>query len=110
MPALTANTAVNIDLTGQEFDSALVIVMLADGGVTYSNQPDGIREFYDFTHGSELVTTVEIPAEAFPSNGVYAIGVAGLTHTVAEDLTEMNTALTSIMAGKMVFETATIGM
>ncbi|MCO4743325.1 MAG: hypothetical protein KC912_00965 [Proteobacteria bacterium] len=110
LPALAANTAIDIDLTGQGFDSALVIVMEAGGAVTYSNQPEGIREFYEFTHGGEAVTVVEVPGEAFPNNGFYAVGVAGLTHTVAEDLTEMNTALTSIMAGKMVFETASVGM
>ncbi|TNE87401.1 MAG: hypothetical protein EP330_18210 [Deltaproteobacteria bacterium] len=109
-PTLTANTAVTVDLTGQGFNSALVVVLEATSGLTYSNQPTGIREFYDFTHGGDDVTTVEIPAEAFPGDGVYAIGIAGLVHTVGDDLTEMNTGLTSIMSGKMVFETATIGI
>lgn len=110
LPALAVDTPITIDLTGQGFNSALVVVIRATEGVTYSNKPEGIREFYDFTHGGDEVTTVEIPAEAFPDNGAYAVGVAGLVHTTAEDLTEMNTGLTAIMSGEMVFSTGTIGM
>lgn len=110
LPALVTNTPVTLDLSGQGFNSALVVVIEATSGVTHSNQPDGIREFYDFTHGGDDVTTVEIPAEAFPGNGVYAIGVAGLVHTTSDDLSEMNTGLSTIMSGKMVFETGTIGI
>ena len=106
----TANTAMELDLTGQDFDSALVIVFdTLSGEITYSNEPQGIREFYDFTHGTEGVGVVEIPAAAFPGDGIYAIGLSGIKHTVPEDLTEMNTALSTIMAGKMRFRPTAIG-
>ena len=110
LPALTANTAVTLDLTGQGFNSALVVVLEGTSGVTYSNQPEGIREFYEFTRGTDEITTVEIPADAFPGDGVYAVGVAGLVNTTSDDLTEMNTGISAIMSGKMVFETGAIGV
>lgn len=105
LPVLVQDTPITIDLTGQGFDSALVVVFEAGSGLTYSNEPTTAREFYDFTHtGGEVVTTLEIPGDAFPEPGFYAVGVAGLAHTTADDLLEMNTALSTVTSGKMVFE------
>ena len=96
--------ALEIDLTGQGFHSALVVVIeLTSGEVSYSNEPQDIREFYDFTRGSGEVETLDIPGTAFPAMGAYAVGVAGMVHTKAADFEGMNTVLSSIMSGQMVF-------
>lgn len=96
------NTALSVDLGGQGYTAAIVVVIDNQAGsVTYSNQPQDIRGIYDMGHSTEDVGVVEIPATAFPAESVYAVGVAGLTHTTAEDLDFMNIVLSSIMAGKM---------
>ena len=41
-------------------------------------------------------------AEAFPSDGIYLSGGSGMRHTGASDLDEMNTALSTLLAGKMI--------
>ncbi len=97
--------SLELDLSGQEFHSALVVVVnVASGEVSYSNEPEDIRGFYDFSHGSSEAELVEIPGTAFPDMGAYAVGVAGMVHTKAADFDGMNTALSSIMAGQMVFQ------
>lgn len=93
-----------VDITGQGFDSLLIVVIESTtGDVTFSNEPQTAREFYDFTHRSSGELVVTIPGdEAFPSNNVYWVGVSGMIHTGASDLDEMNTALSTLMSGKMV--------
>jgi len=98
-----------VDLTGQEYDSVFVIVIDQDGNLTYSNEPDTAREVYDFTHGAAELTVTVPGAEAFPTAGVYMIGVAGMRHTHAADLDEMNTALSTLLAGKMIVHPLTVG-
>ncbi len=95
-------TPITIDFTGLGYDSALVVVLDQDG-VAYSNEPTTIREFYEFTHGNGELGTFEIPAETFPADQLFLVGVAGLTHTRAADLDGMNTALSTVMMGKMRF-------
>lgn len=99
-----------IDLTGQPFDAALVMVLDAQGNITYSNEPQGIKEIYDFTHGNGGgVGAVTIPGTAFADDSVYAVGIAGMVNTTADDLDQMNTALSTVMVGDMVlFPTSTI--
>lgn len=91
-----------VDLSGQGYDSVLILVVDAESGdLTWSNEPQTVREMYDFTHGA-AETAVTVPgAEAFPTSGGYVLGVAGMQHTRAVDLTEFNTALSTLMAGKM---------
>lgn len=95
------NTAIDLDFTGLGFDGALVVVFDDEGATTYSNEPKTIREIYDFTHGSAELGLVTIPATAFPDEGIYLVGVAGMINTDAADLDEMNTALSSVLSGKM---------
>ncbi|MCB9675994.1 MAG: hypothetical protein H6737_12800 [Alphaproteobacteria bacterium] len=95
------NTPITLDFTGLPYDSALVVVVDDGGNVTYSNEPSTIKEVYDFTHGQSTLGVITIPGEAFPADGVYAVGVAGMVNTDAADLDEMNTGLSSIVSGLM---------
>lgn len=99
----TAGDPITLDFSGLTYTSALIVVLDSNGDIAYSNEPDGIREFYDFTHSNETLGTLEIPGSTFADDTVYAVGVAGLNNTDATDLTEMNTALSTVLFGKMNF-------
>lgn len=93
-----------IDISDQDYDGALVIVMDLDGGVTWSNQPDTATEIYEFTHGSsDELTQVEIPAQAFATTGLYTVAVAGTRNSTTDDMEEVNTAVSTLVAGKFRF-------
>lgn len=97
-----ANTKIDVDLSGQGFSSSVVAVIDTQSGtVTYSNEPMSITDVYDMTRGNADVGVVTIPASAFPNQSVYAVGIAGLTHTSSAELDNMNTAISAIAAGKM---------
>lgn len=94
-----------VDLSGYDYDSVLAVVLdTLSGEVTWSNQPEDITAIYDFTHGGG-VNRLEIPARAFgdAEGSVYAVGIAGMQVAGEEDFNEMNTALSSMMAGQMKF-------
>ncbi len=102
--AHTAGEAITVDLTGQSFSSVLVAVFDAGSGeLTFSNQPEGIKEIYDFTHGGAESLVVDIPGSAFSAESVYAVGVAGLKNAGEDDFGDANTLLSTYMAGKMKF-------
>ncbi|NCG19761.1 MAG: hypothetical protein GWP91_12200 [Rhodobacterales bacterium] len=100
-------TAMILDFTDQEFDSAFVVVINQDGAITFTNEPTDISDVLAITQGAEPITQVEIPADAFPAEGLYAIGVAGMDHSLRLDVQNMNTALSTLMAGKMEFYATT---
>ena len=87
---------------GRPYDTVLVVVVADDGSITYDNRPDGPRELYDLT-GANAVERVTIPGSAFPGSGAYLVGVAGMENTEANQLDGMNTVLSNVMAGKLVF-------
>lgn len=98
------DSPISLDLTAGAYDSALVVVLDGRSGeITYSNEPAGVKEYYDFTHSTETVGVVEIPGEAFPEQSLYAVGVAGMLNSGADDLDGMNTLLSAVMVGKMKF-------
>lgn len=100
----TAGSSLTVDLTGQSFSSVLIAVFDAStGDVTFSNQPEGIKEIYEFTHGGTESLVMDIPASAFPGQSVYAVGVAGLKNAGEDDYSEANPLLSTYMAGKMKF-------
>lgn len=99
----TAGEAITLDFTGLSYTSALIVVLDDNGDIAYSNEPEDIREFYDFTHSNDALETLEIPGDTFAADTIYAVGVAGLNNTDANDLTEMNTALSTVLFGKMNF-------
>jgi hypothetical protein len=93
-----------IDLTEYDYDAVLVAVLdVSSGEITYSNEPDGIQEIYDFTHRDDNVKRHEIPGSSFASASVYAVGVAGMRNAGVDDYTDMNTGLSSFMVGQMRF-------
>lgn len=102
----TAGEGVTIDLAGQGFNAAVVVVIEASSGdLTYSTEPETAREVYDLTRGNDEVTVIDVPGEAFPSaDEVYVLGIAGLNHANGSDVDGVNTLLSSVSAGKMVFQ------
>jgi hypothetical protein len=108
----TAGESLSVDVTGAGFNSAIVLVLDGmTGSTTYSNEPKTITELYNFMTGDEEITTVDIPAEAFPNQTMYMVGVAGMVHTTEDDITNVNTLLSKFMAGQMHFATtSTIDM
>lgn len=98
---IALNTPITVDLTGQGYTSALVVVVDGNGDVKYNNKPETIRDVYDLTKGNTEVTTVEIPGAAFPTETVYLVGIAGMNHTTADDLSGMNEVLSSALFGVM---------
>jgi hypothetical protein len=96
------NEPLVVDLEGQDFDSVLVAVFDAGSGeTTFSNEPQTVEDIYDFTHPDDDETlTVEIPGTAFPSESVYGVAVAGLKAAGEDGFTEVNTALSSYLAGQ----------
>lgn len=89
-----------IDLTGQGFHSSVAVVISQEGEVTWTNTPTDIRGLYE-AMDSEEAGVIEIPGSAFAGEGFYAVGVAAMTHTTAEDLAGINTALSKLRVGKM---------
>jgi len=111
-----ASTPITVDLSGQGFDAALAVVIeVQTGVVTWSNEPADIAGLYEMTHpngfliGSEEdlseddELTVEIPAEAFANEGYYILGVAGMVVSNSSSFENVNTALSTVMAGKLRF-------
>jgi hypothetical protein len=91
-----------LNFTGMGFTSVLVAVLdVQSGQTTFSNQPEDIKAVYDMTHGTTEVTQFEVPGTAFSGQSLYALGVAGMTHTDGADLDGFNSLLSAVMAGKM---------
>ncbi|MEC7983986.1 MAG: hypothetical protein VX278_02410, partial [Myxococcota bacterium] len=101
--------SITIDLSGQEFYEAFVIVVRGDTGeLTYERRPNDIESLYSFAHpgddplgeNTSFIETIEIPASAFPEYNLYGIGVAGIRAAVPEDMININIMLSSLIAGK----------
>lgn len=102
----SAGTDLVIDLTGQGFDATIVAVF-GSAGLTYSNAPGDVEELYAFTRpGQDPV--VRIPGSTLDQPGFHAVGVAGLVNTRAADFDNMNTVLSNVGGGKMVFALFTV--
>lgn len=112
----TAGDPMVIDLSGQGYDTALVVVIETDSAqTTYSNEPQGIQELYEMTHPDGISFTededtddtlfVEVPERGFAQEGVYVLGIAGLVTSGADDMEGVNTALSTLVAGKFRFVT-----
>ena len=112
------NTPLTVDLRGQGFHSALALVMKLpteegqEPTVTYSNlSMDDPVAMFELTHPSGSLLNedipeyeeIEIPAEAFAENGVYAVGVSGLRVSSKEDQENIN-LMSAMIAGKFSFK------
>ncbi len=100
------NTPLVVDCSSYDYDNILVAVIdLANADLTYSNEPQGIEELYDFTHADEPQLALEIPGSAFgnPQGSLYALGVAGIVNSGVDDLNGVNTVVSAFMVGEMRF-------
>jgi hypothetical protein len=87
---------------GAAFASSVVALIAPDGSVAFTNNPETIGDLYESTK-SDTALPVEIPGSAFADSGIYALGVAGLAHTKADDLDGFNTIISKLRAGEMVW-------
>lgn len=93
----------HVDLAGQSFDNALVVVVdAATGETSWSNYPTTIEDMYNLTHGSGSLT-VDVPGTALAEESIYLVGVAGLVNAEQDSLTNLNTLLSALTAGRLVF-------
>ena len=101
-----------VDLTGQGYFQALTFVLnLTTGGITYDSRPQGAEAFYDLTHPngdaleeSDMLSSLEIPASAFEEQGIYLVGIAGLQGASQDQMSNVNTVLSSFIGGKFRFQ------
>jgi len=101
--AHTAGQGLDIDLSGQGFDAALVVVIdTATSEIVFSNEPSDITELYEFSHGQGEVE-VTVPGDLLGDETIYAVGVAGLVNADEDDFDNINTVLSTFMAGKFTF-------
>jgi hypothetical protein len=95
-----------VDLTGQDYDASLVMVIdVLTGAVTYEQTPSGAMELYEFARADAAVGWIDIPADAFPEESVYAVGIAGTWNAEPETFEGVNVALTTGFAGRFRFAT-----
>ncbi|MEC7988178.1 MAG: hypothetical protein VX278_23630, partial [Myxococcota bacterium] len=105
--------ALSIDVSDQEYYESFVIVLRADTGeITYQKFPQTVEELYEYAHPNaavkhetaEYIEQIQIPPSAFPSNTVYAVGIAGIQSSLQEDMIEVNTLISSLIAGQFRFQ------
>lgn len=104
--AHVAKEPLEVDLTGQDYDESLVMVLdVLTGAVTWEQTPKGAMELYEFARADGAVGWVDIPADAFPDESVYAVGIAGTWNADPETFEGVNVALTTGFAGRFRFVT-----
>jgi hypothetical protein len=104
--------SLTLDLAGQGFHWVFLVVTNAlSGEVTFTNENEvsSVVDIYEVTHGESTISGVTIPGLAFPTAGVYAVGVAGMVHQDEDAATNVNTVLSGALAGQMRIEVITIG-
>ncbi len=93
-----------LDLTPFDYEAVLAVVFdTQTGELVYSNEPEDIVELYEWTRGDAAVKRMEIPGKTFAFESIYAVGVAGMVTGDPSTFEEVNTALSSFMAGKASF-------
>ncbi len=106
----TANTPLDVDLSSDGFDSVFVIVVdVISGEVTYSNEPEGVGEWYRFLTGTGDASSVQIPADAFQADTTHAVAINGLVKTPNRDITGANTVLSVVAGGRTRVYSVTTG-
>lgn len=102
-PDHTTGGGLTVDATGNAVDTLFVVVVdLQAGTSTFDNRPTSVGDVYNLAHG-DGVLVVDLPGSAFPRDSLYVVGAAGMNVTTPENLTELNTALSSFLAGKFSF-------
>ena len=101
------DTELLLDITGQDFDSALVFVAhFPSGEIVYSNKPADFTELYEFAYPDDAATdvSVTIPADSFAEAGIYVVALGGVVAGEADDMENVNTGLSSVLATKLAFD------
>jgi hypothetical protein len=102
----TPKAPLEVDLSGQDFDASLGMVLdLVNGGTTWQDRPEGAVALYNFARADGGVGVVTIPADAFPEESVYAVGVAGTWNAGTDTFENVNKALSSGFAARFRFVT-----
>ncbi|MED5372669.1 MAG: hypothetical protein VX899_16755 [Myxococcota bacterium] len=106
LPPQHDGSDLTVDLSEQSYDQVLVVVFdLSTQEITYSNEPKDIAELYEYSTAEGAGDSVVIPgAEAFPGESIYAVGIAGMVKGDSSSFSSMNTALSSLQAGQLVFQ------
>jgi hypothetical protein len=103
---------VSVDLVGQGFHSALMMVINVEtGDMSFDNLPQEVEDMYSLAHpegallGEETpeIESIELPGSAFPEDGLYAVGVAGLRAAGSDNMNNINLLLSGMIAGKFSF-------
>lgn len=98
----TPNTAFGVSLQ-QDADAVLLVVFdTATGAITYDNTPADLQDLYDFTI-ENAPSAIEFPAEAFPQQSVYAVGIAPLARSTDEEVEGLNPVGSTFFAGELRF-------
>lgn len=107
-PTLAAGAALPIDASDQDYDGLLAVVLdPLTGEELWTNAPSDADAIQALLL-EDPVLAFDIPAEAFPGPGVYAVGVGGLRANETIDVHDVN-SLASVMAtGVVVFSAVTV--
>lgn len=98
-----ARTPLAVDIGGQGFDGLLVVVVaVPDGRTSWTNLPVDVDALYSLSQEGGP-TGISLPPEAFPGEGLFAVGLGGLTRADPEDFEELNTMLSGFLAAEMTF-------
>ncbi len=89
------------DLKGQGFDFAVAAIFDLNGEVIYDSKPTEIKEIVELITRTDPVEDLVIPKNAFPREGLYLMGIAGLNETGDHNLTDLNSALSKFFFGQM---------
>lgn len=98
---IALGVGLTLDIADQGFGSGVAVVVDADGAMTWTNDPADISGMY--SANASHVTSVEIPASAFPVAGAFVVGFAAATRTFASDLRDLHPELSAVRAGRMAF-------
>ncbi len=100
----TPGAPIVVDLSGQDVDGVLVMVLdLVTGETVWENTPRDPMELFTFaTSGGASV--VEVPGEVFETPGLFALGVAGTWNADSESVVGVNTALSSFFSARFRFD------
>jgi hypothetical protein len=97
----TAGDDLVIPLAATDFDSGLVVVVdVQRGEVVFSNEPQGVRGYYDFLMGTGELADLTVPGSTFEEDATYVIVVTGLRKVQNRDIDEANTLLTVLHGGR----------
>lgn len=105
---LAAGAPLKIDASDQDFDGLLAVVLdPLTGEELWTNTPSDAETIRALLlEDPELA--FDIPAEAFPAPGYYAVGVGGLRVNEMADVSEVNSVASVMATGVVVFSAVNI--